>query len=240
MSFQRVFEQQLVSAAGRSFARRRILRVPRRGALLGLFALTATGVTLAATQPWSPQLGDPAYEQDAPRTAGSGPPAGQLDQLGVLRRPQSDFDRDPAVAEGLRYMSASVSDGVRVAYIRHLADSAPGRAVVLIPLEHYRLPSTPHRRLPAIADALCVYYPEPVADGGAKACWTTEDVMQGRALAGLGHHVFGLVPDRVATVRIELGAGRVVETAVKDNFFTLVAPGRTRKIIWLSATGEVL
>ena len=259
MSFEDRFERQLVGAAGGLFgtARRGAMRsrgsaVRRRTLVIALGALATAGIALAATQPWSPQLGNPTLEAAPPQRAASSPPADQLKILGVLRRPQSADDQSPATQQALRFMSATASHGIRVAYVRNLETVAPGRAAVLIPMERYRPPAGFHRSFAAVEDALCVFYPEARSDGGAKACWSTDDLRGGRAIGQLGNQVYGLAPDGVATVRVDFGGAGVADAAVHDNFFDVRAPdsaslspqlsepaaAQPTSVSWLDANGQ--
>lgn len=254
MDFLDRFEEQLL-LAGRKLgtdATRPVAATPRvwrsRRALAATVAILLVGGTaLAATHPWSPQLGDPKFGGPSPTVSGSAPPEAQLALLGVLRRKPTGEDRDAATQATLRYISGHTSHGVHTDYIRRLATSGSDRAVTLVPLDSW----SPSREL-TISDALCVFYSEPAADGGARSCWTSEDVRGGRATGQLGDHIYGLVPDGVAEVEAQFNEGQVVTAQARDNFFDLLAPRDLRgsadahqgaapvAVSWLDANGHRL
>jgi hypothetical protein len=73
-------------------------------------------------------------------------------------------------------------------------------------------------------DVVCLFVADPV-DGGAKGCYTAEEVKAGAATGSLGTTVYGLVLDGVAEVHFLYPSG--TETAmVRDNFYEQPAPHR--------------
>ena len=79
--------------------------------------------------------------------------------------------------------------------------------------------------LPAIDDALCVYYAFHGAGPGKSTthCWSTQMLLAGLALAGVGDREYGLVPDHVASVLVALGRWKK-STPVAGNFFDVTLP----------------
>lgn len=222
-------------------ARRRLAVTPRRlnlsalAATMGVLAVGATAT--AAVGLWDPPLGE---NQPTQATAGSSEvPAEQLDRFGVLRRDATAEDRDAATRNALRYLSDKYQ-GVRTDRIR-----APAAGLVLVPVEE--AVATGDR------DALCLFATDNA--GGGVGCWSTQDVLAGRAVlialpeqtaaptsttaASLrptaeGGTVTGLVPDGVTTVELN---GR--RAAVTDNAFTLpLTNAPTSAIIWRDQTGS--
>jgi hypothetical protein len=100
-----------------------------------------------------------------------------------------------------------------------------------------------------VADGLCLFYADPNGDGGARDCWSIADVRVGRATGELGRHIYGLVPDGVARVRLTYSDGRSQAAGVIDNFFDIAAPAdsadpegdrvpaRVASTIWLNEMG---
>lgn len=209
-------------------------RPARRTVGVIVAALAVSGTAVAATRPWEPVLGDP----DDPTTQDvDSPPPKQLRLLGVLRRPPTAADRDAATQATFQYVGPG-SKNVHVKYIRRLGSSAPGRAVVLVPAQRFALQGD----LP-IDDALCVFYSEPKIDGGGKACFSTAELREGKAIASLGRDVYGLVPDGVATVSALFAGDSAVTAPVQDNFFVLRSPATSgdrlpQAVGWQSAAGE--
>jgi hypothetical protein len=154
--------------------------------------------------------------------------------LRVLRRPQSAKDRGPDVEAELRHLLTGADRGIRLDYVRRLADGPSGRgAVVLIPKESFG-EDVPTQARHAVKDALCVNYPNYTPSGGwfstAITCWGTAQIRDARATsiapAGTSFHLYGLVPDDVAFVDVTLRDGTVHRVRVQSNFFDLAAPRR--------------
>ena len=64
--------------------------------------------------------------------------------------------------------------------------------------------------------------------GASRNCWSPAQIADGAAV-GLTRvdrlaHVFGLVPDGVATVQVRLADGRRLTASVRDNFFDVTEP----------------
>jgi hypothetical protein len=236
------FETQLLAARPR---RRRPAR--RSAVVVGLVALAVAAPTLAATQPWKPLLGD--ERRGTPSASGDQPPAGQLAGMGVLRRPQTAADRGALAQTALRLSDDNV-DGVRTAAVRLLA--SPATDAVLIPVRRFNLngsrfiaPDAPEelkQRMAPKTDGLCLFAPDPSGDGGGYGCSTWEEVEAGLLPSSIGPVVYGLVPDGVARVRIDLEGGRQLELGVRDNFYagrsaTARGPLTTA---WIDEDGAVL
>jgi hypothetical protein len=235
--FRDRFELQLIEAMGRTPAaqpaRKRRWWPRRRGLISVAIAFAAAATTLAATHPWSPSVGTKRFNEPPPSLSASAPPAQELRRLGVLRREQAPADRGPGTLEALRFISPSGNQGVRLAYVRALE----GGAATLVPVEK----ATENQAAPPIVDALCVFYAEPVGEGGARLCWSLDDVTGGRARGELGDHAFGLVPDGVVSVNATLSDGSTVTAPVVDNFYDVAVPtgaGHATAIQWLDRAGR--
>jgi hypothetical protein len=244
-------EAGLYSAAERAAAGYRRARRLRLLALVAVAVALLAGAALAASGVWSPQLGNPKYGR--PTVGKSSPPADQLRALGVLRRPQQAADRGPPARYALRFLGPN-SHGVRLAYVRLLARGPGGRGFVLVPIERYDPgpPPTPafKRAFAPKSNALCVF--AQASDGGGKDCYSTADLLAGRASTGsIGRETYGLVPDGVAAVRLEFVTGQTLTVPVRGNFYVTDSPRERRHAahspaaaveaeIWLDANGRPL
>jgi len=222
---QRAAAQQQPAAAARperAPLRGRPWRVRVTRPLAVGIALVAVSGAATARSLWLAPAGNPVYGFN-PRLASSAPPAAQLDALAVLRRAQTDADRGPGVAVALNDIN-NLTSGVRSDYVRVLERTAGG-AAVLVPVERRDASGTGVTAQSAIADALCVYYPfsGPASRNNAAACWSTQQLLAGRAVAVIGGRAYGVVPDGVASVVITLGAQHE-SAAVSGNFFDVPAP----------------
>ena len=141
----------------------------------------------------------------------------------MLRRPQTDAER----GSGVRAVLADVNDfttGVRSNYVRVLELTRDG-PVVLVPVVGRAAGAANASAEPAIHDALCVYYPF----GGSGSlnskthCWNTRQLLAGEALAAIGAHEYGLVPDGVRSVRVSLGSW-TRSVRVAGDFFDMRLP----------------
>jgi hypothetical protein len=219
------FGDQLVVAGEQLSAKpRRRRRGTRRTGLFATAALLATGTaaTLAATQPWNPQLGRPEF--DGPVSQSSSPvPTGQADLLAVLRRPQTDADRDSKTTrKGLRNLGIE-TQGVRTASVRLLTASSGEQAVLVSiekgggPIETGDVP---------IANELCLIH------ANDTACTDTGGLKTGKFMV-MGHDIWGLVPDGIKAIEIDYPDGTTRRTDVRDNFYfiagtpTVERPGPT-------------
>lgn len=225
-------------------------RVGLRPAIVALASVVAVGSAVAATQPWSPLLGNDVAGHPLPST--SSPPGDQLERLAVLRRAQTIADRGSRVQADLRIIG-SQNQGVRTAYVRLLGGTDTGAAIALIPTRAFsdKAAGPPLTRSP---DALCVFYPasRPSASpGGADyPCWTTSALLEGRAIgrvaANGGERVFGLVPDGVARVELDLSDGNVITAAPTSNFFDATLPTTSSPfapvvgVRWFDAAGAAI
>jgi hypothetical protein len=230
--------------ASRELSRARRRRVRRRGAWCAALAILLAPPALAATGVWRPQLGD--GKAPAPAISADSPPASQLALLGVLRREQNEADRGVASRYALKFVGSSSITGVRTDSIRLLAQSSQDRGVVLVPVERY------HRELPGdvpdelrkqlevtIDDALCVYQLD--TDGAGVACYSSDDVREGRAWMRLGRRALWIVPDGVASVRTEYIGHAPITAAAHDNTVIFSAPeGRIqeRRSTFLGKDGQ--
>jgi hypothetical protein len=210
-------------AAQRARRRARLRWLPRAGrpaVVLAVLLCMAGGAT--ASSVWLVQVGNPAY-RDNPQLAVSAPPAAQLQALSVLRRPQALNERGAAVQRALTDIN-QFTTGVRTSYVRVL-ESTPYGPAVLVPVERRNATSALLGALPqpALANALCVYYPAPQDGPTVPRCFSTEQLLGDRAFIGSGEHVFGLMPDGVRSVTVADGASHR-RAAVRDNFFDVTVP----------------
>ena len=170
----------LAAATRRAEAAAPAPRRPRRRLRAGLlaFAIVAvTGTALAATGAWSPQVGDD--HRGHPTISGSPVPDDQLAHFGVLRRPATDADNGAEVQYALRYLDARSFGGVRTGAVRLL--STAGRGYVLIPTQEATLGGAAAAAGAPRDDALCLFAID--TDGGGLGCWTTEQILVGKAMS---------------------------------------------------------
>jgi hypothetical protein len=160
--------------ARRELALRRRARVAAI-AVTGVLALGGAGA--AASSLWSPRLGDDRIGH--PSESSSPPPSDQLAQLGVLRRAQTDADRGASSLAALRDSGSDEFKGVRTDYVRLLATGDKGEGFVLVPVQRYGADAGAG----SIENALCLFAQDP-ADGFGISCFSTEQVLSGRALMG--------------------------------------------------------
>jgi hypothetical protein len=218
-------------------------RLPRRRLILIIALLLAAGTAIAATGVWRPILGNQLFGP-GPSISVSPPPASQLAVLAVLRRPQTPIDRSIATQRELRYTGGR---GVRTDYIRLLRRRLPDGAplvlvpVVYIPPADYRVTPPPGQpRLPPLQDALCLIAGD-VGGSAGGACFSTQQVLSGRAEASLGDQFYGLVPDGVRTVAVRTSSGREYGAPVSQNAFVVVVPygtGFPTALVWTSTRGR--
>lgn len=245
--FRDDFERQLLGAARalppatNETARS---RRSRRIAVGALASVAVTGSALAAVHPWSPQLGNDRFNEPRPQQVGGGPMAAQLQRMAVFRRAPQPSDRGKDVREVLRALSGIFVRGVETDAVRRVA--VDRGALVLIPARSWRPGLDARER----RDVVCVVPDLDGATNQTRACWTTQDILEGHAVASLGHVLFGLVPDGVATVRLELAGGIAPSAPVSDNAFALQADnlsndpeaehaaGAVDRVRWLDAQGD--
>jgi hypothetical protein len=190
-------------------------------------AVTALAGAAAASSLWLVTVGNPNGGVN-PGLSSTPPPDAQLGALAVLRRPQAEADRGPGVQTALEDIN-DFTAGVRSNYVRELETTAGG-PIVLVPVVRRDASHAGGAGAPAagaIADALCVYYPIPGTGplGAAPACWSTAQLLAGRAVSSADGHVFGLAPDGVRSVTISLGgAAAAVSAPVLGNFFDAPLP----------------
>jgi hypothetical protein len=255
------FERRLVDASERLTRaeldkpqRRRV--VSRRALPYAAVGFLCAGTAVAATQPWSPLLGDPTHPEFAPVPTTSGPPQSQLEALGVLRRPATDTDRDTAVTTALRFLGPATT-GIRTAYIRRVGTTAAGAPAIVIPAERWE-----RGQGPPITDPVCLVLADPLVSAAAKNCWSTKAIKSGEASGSYGSAIYGLVPDGVAQVvatfapTTTIGAPHAaddghISASVVDNFFTIggaavhadgdgTIPVRPVRLEGLDADGKVV
>lgn len=212
--------QQLTDAIRRTTATRTRRQPPRRIAALALVGVLATGTAVAATTPWTPELGRP---DDRPTVGTTTIPADQLAALAVLRRDQNDADRSAPTQNALHQTWTLTHIGVRTDGVRLLATDRDG-AAVLVPVEQAgTADADPGHVTPVIKNALCLKRtitdpraPTPHSSGG-ETCGTVQDLRAGR----IGFVADGLVPDGVARVQVKLTTGDVLTANVENNYYKL-------------------
>lgn len=232
-------------------------RRPRIG-VLAVGAILVTGTAVAATTPWNPKVGGDLGDRELSRSQQDVPEA-QRTILGVLRREQTDADRNPAVLRALKVTPSTLGSGLRVNGIRLLRAHA-NRTVLLLPFRRVGPPGMPAQ---GFKDGLCLYTADvanpsstpsgtPGFTSGA-GCGSLNDVRRGR----LRSTTTGLVPDGVARVRVTLTTGRTLTADVSDNYYELPidvttqgggtdvdgAPFRSingRPVVWLNDNGRAV
>lgn len=240
--------------AGTTAGRRRSGRVSRRTAgIVGTGLVLVGGTAIAATAPWSPQLGD--ARRGHPTVATTPVPADQTAALAVLRREQTEADRGPRVTAALKMLTPESTDGLRLDSVRLLAERPDG-AMMLIPTE--RAFKATNGDSPDTRDQLCLLQSTDFAWVKGKrvrmpsmgmSCGSTRDIKLGRMMMGalwagrIG--VSGLVPDGVATVEVPLSGGPTLSLTVANNSYHLdraVPKGRYNRnnIRWLDRDGAVI
>jgi hypothetical protein len=222
--------------------RRRWWHPSRRVGLLAVGALIATGSAVGATGAWHPILGDD--HRGHPQAAHAAIPANQIAALGVLRRPQTDRDRERDVQAILRLLPRGSINGVHTDGIRVLR-RRPDGATILVPAErvgrHDKGYASSIRR-----QVLCVLTSAPSGAGGA--CGDLRQLRTtGIGAAGTrtdtGFLTGALVPDGVAHVVIRLRHHRYLGAAVRDNYYEIdtgneLAPAWG--VRWLDAQGHAI
>lgn len=185
-----------------------------------------------AAPPASPQAADSSF-------------AVQRAVLSVLRDREARDD-DPRVRREIRdWRQVEHVRGVRAQYARLLGVAPSGSGYVLVPTESYDDPGRPDpatgrvrsRRRP---NGLCLV--RQGTQGGAAQCYSTSDVLRGRARDQLAGFAYGLVPDGVHAVRPSPGDRPV---RVKRNFYVFPWRWQERRNPapdpeWLDAHGQVV
>jgi hypothetical protein len=202
----------------------------RRAAVGIVIACVASGSAVAATQLWSPELGNDVAGH--PTTSSSPTPGDQADLLGVLRREQMAEDRGPEVQRTLKIIGAQLH-GVRTTSIRALEQDQHGLAVTLVSITRFGDDASTSKSQSASSpnNPLCILYPsaprEPGADDSAGgSCFAAADIRAGRAHAVSpgsdgALHAHGLVPDGVATVIARFHDESTISATVHSNFFDI-------------------
>jgi hypothetical protein len=172
--------QVLAAATSRAHAVAPV-RPPRRrrlrAGLLAFGAIAVTATALAATGAWSPQVGDD--RRGHPTISASSVPQDQLAHFGVLRRPATDADHGAQVRYALRYLDARSFAGVRTDAVRLV--STEGNGYVLIPTEEATLGGHAAAAGAPPDNSLCLFAIDST-DGGGLSCWSTAQILAGRAV----------------------------------------------------------
>ncbi|MGH2850360.1 MAG: hypothetical protein ACRDLP_07060 [Solirubrobacteraceae bacterium] len=219
---QMVADREATSAspaqAPRLRPRARLLRHPL---IIGILFTCGAGAATASSL-WLAPAGNHRYGFN-PGLSQTAPPAAQLAALAVLRRPQSEADRVRSVQAALADVN-NFTAGVRSNYVRVLERTHDG-LVVLVPVQRWNASAPATGVRTRIRDALCVYYPfgRPGSLNNNTHCWDLQQVTAGQALAAIGGHEYGLVPDGVLSVRVAIGS-RTKSARVTGNFFDVTLP----------------
>jgi hypothetical protein len=191
-----------------------------RVATTGLAVLAMGGTALAATGVWNPIVGNP---EGTATTSDTPSPTVLTQQLGILRRPQSDADHSPAVEASLR--GYDLPDGLRPSSVRYVGPGAAGEATIVFTGEQS------HEF--GAEQPVCLIRPW----NGFRAvsfCFSAGELESGRAYSTvLENHgqvdevglSAGLVPDGVATVTAHFAQAPDVTVPVEDNFWELEQQG---------------
>jgi hypothetical protein len=242
------YGEQLRQAGWRRIERRRRLlrgHLPRR-LLVSLAVLAVAAPAVAQTGVWRPLLGDGRGPE--PTTSSQPAAERQREILSVLRREQRPADRGAQTAYALRFLGASVSD-VHTSSIRLLHVEPDGRGIVLIPVGHYNAAPgvaaamrPEHDRLSG-PDRLCLFAADQEAGrpaGGGFGCYSTEQLLAGRAAAGLGRRTYGLVPDGVARLQRTAPDGTRSTVEVHENVYIYDGLLGRDTVHWIGADGHVI
>jgi hypothetical protein len=178
----------------------------------GLLAVAAPAIALVS--PWSPELGRPGI--DGPVRIDSAPVTPSASAaLAVLRRAQTEQDRESAAPLIGRVGSANLVDGVQTDGIRMV-----GGGWALVPAKVVLA----RRNGEVFRDQLCL------TDGRTMSCQPADGVASRGIWVLAGGTLAGLVPDGVQRVRFTPDDGTPIEMEVRHNFFTgsLPSAGQAR------------
>jgi hypothetical protein len=204
----------------------RHFRPRRRGALLAFAALALSVPALAATSGWQPW----AASQDAthPIIVRSSVPRDQRAILAVLRRPQTAADRSAAVASVLAVVGRDPFHlGLRPGSVRNLGPSpdGPRHAIVLASVTNQSVGT--YHGITVHGPAVCVWYPAGVTRWSVGGKCSSAYEIEGGLAGGMsfsrrsGEHLWGLVPDGVASVTVTLRGGKQRTGRVRSNFYDI-------------------
>ncbi len=211
------FGDQLAAAEGRATSsvqdadlRSGRLRRRRRLVLSALAASVAVAApALAITTPWNPSLERTGIDQPVTAT-NAAVSASAVDALGVLRRVQSEADRERAAPLVRAIGAGNQVDDVQTDGIRSVATGW-----ALVPAKSMQ--SGPG--LNANTDVLCL------TDGQSVGCSPTSSaITNGVGVVSASPtktSIAGLVPDGVSAVRFMPDGGNPVKVTVASNFFSL-------------------
>jgi hypothetical protein len=226
--------------------RRPRLRVGRRWGALALVGVVLGTSAVAAKGPWDPWVG--SQRTGYPALSFTKPSRSTLSELKVLRRAQTATDRDSQTQTLLRLVKARLK-GVRPLYVRNVEPQVGSGAVTLVSAER-RQGQLGASSAADDQETVCLLYPLLNASevGTLGRCWSVPEVIAGRAYGSMRNqsvtHVYGLVPDGVATVAISLASGRRILAPVHENFFDVRQPALrgkpVRSVSWLDASGRPL
>lgn len=153
-------------ARNRQGKRHRWRRLKLTGATLAS-ALAFSAVAYASQDLWRPVLG--SGTANAPAAAAAPPPKAFMDELAVLRRPQTNRDRSAASEAALRFPARDAE--IRTGYVRRLRDTQNGGPVILVPVVDADG-----------QDRLCLWTPDAAADATSRTCATHDEFAAGRLI----------------------------------------------------------
>ncbi len=202
-------------------------RLTARTVAIALLATTTvSGAAFAARSTWQPFLG---LGESEPSTI----PQDQREQLGILRREQTDGDRGVSAEYSLQFTASDYR--VRLGSVRSAPPTPRGHAVVVS-----------SNVAPSGQSVICLWIQDPEEAGG-RACGTTDAVAAGEVYTLLGTptdsagfalipkqrgikekpaelpQLVGIAPDGVKRVRVVGGEVDVIGN-VRDNTYALELP----------------
>jgi hypothetical protein len=241
---------------GRRPSVRRALRL----AAVGAASLALSGTAVAAISGWNPLVGNTG-RGGQPSFSEAPVPDSIKQDLEVLRRPTRPIDRSPVVQATLHGVGADRVRGVHLDSVRYLAP-APGNTASILFVADGSEDTDVFAKGETFPGVVCVYSPieAGTAQGeAASTCVTPAQLSSGEAIAQIEqtpntlaeaeqwisrYWIFGLVPDGVATVRLESSHGETNDLPVKNNFFELSSgytnhePGGVECTTWFDAKGN--
>jgi hypothetical protein len=227
--------------------RRRRLRV--LAPCLAVFLVT--GTALATVGPWHPSLGNDRGGH--PTTSATRLPTAATSTLAILRRQQSAADRGRDVTATLRIVGPQFH-GVNVDDVRRLAPGDPARgnlAAILVTAQRLADDEDAGPHAAQAGELICMLYPTSQHLGANITCTPAHEIATGKAsgntgIGGPDPRVYGLVPDGVTSVRLQIEGGFTTTVPVHDNFYVAHADGAHQPLAgrttatWLDSAGNIV
>jgi hypothetical protein len=217
MSAFDTLERQLRDAAQRRPKPRLVWRlapaVALAAAVLAFFMLARDRAPIGADEREAPTVQPaPTWTPILAATIDRSPvPPEQAQTFAILRRPQSDADRSPAVQKLLKSVNSQTISGVRVDAVRLLAERS-GRVAILLPIRRLL---DPRGHAHDWRDPLCLV--EGDQHGSGMTCAKSVDALRGRLRWPIPPR--GLAPDPAASVSIRVRGGKTVAVDVRNNYY---------------------